>query len=296
MKRVFVALYASAALTAAVAQESGADRATVTQKAVLVERLLHDSPVAQRVRSGASDEARALFAAAEALFTHGQTLLARGETAAADRLLTEALWQIGKARELAPPSPAAALEERVRYAQLAQTLESLAGAYAAHVARLSPVLAAQGDEDLQRVTQAINRARDLAASERYGDAVALLERTQRDLLISHQRLLGVEPIVYDRRFAGVEEEARFELERNRDYERLVPLAVREFKPGPEALARVEEEVKRSRALTARATKQLQAGRPAVALRLLQESTEALQRALAAAGLVVPQTMPESANR
>jgi hypothetical protein len=296
MKRALAGLCAVFALAVAGAQQAGPDRATVAQKAALVERLLHDSPVAHRVRTGASDEARALFAAAEALYTHGQALLARGETAAADRLLTEALWQIGKARELVPTPPAASLEDRVRYAQLTQTVESLAGAYAAYVARLSPMLAEQGDEDLQRVTQAINRARDLAASERYRDAVELLERTQRDLLITQQKLLGVEPIVYDRRFAGVEEEARFELERNRDYERLVPLAVREFKPGPEALARVDREVRRSRALTAQATKQLQAGRPAAALRLLQESTEGLQRALAAAGLVVPQTMPEGASR
>ena len=85
------------------------------------------------------------------------------------------------------------------------------------------------------------------------------------------------------------EEFDFELERHRSFERLVPLAVVQYRPTPEARILVDRYVAQARDLRERA--QALVGSDAMAaIKHLTDGTDSLRRALQAAGLVVPQIM------
>jgi hypothetical protein len=101
--------------------------------------------------------------------------------------------------------------------------------------------------------------------------------------------LAGQTLVVRRQFTTAKEEFDFELERHRSFERLVPLAVAQLRPAPQQLQRVERytaDAKRLRE-SAEAAAALDAG---AAVRQVTEGTNALRRALQAAGLVIPQTM------
>lgn len=101
--------------------------------------------------------------------------------------------------------------------------------------------------------------------------------------------LAGQTLVVRRQFATAKEEFDFELERHRSFERLVPMAVAQLRPGPQQLQLVERYTADARRLRegAEAAAPLDA---AAAVRQVTEGTNALRRALQAAGLVIPQSM------
>jgi hypothetical protein len=110
------------------------------------------------------------------------------------------------------------------------------------------------------------------------------------MLADFQMLLGGQALIYSRAFPQPQDEYPFELERNRSYESLVPLAMTEYRPDKDAQAVIDRYVRENKALQEQAQKQAAARNLKAAVQSLQNGTEALQRALQAAGLVVPQTM------
>ena len=119
---------------------------------------------------------------------------------------------------------------------------------------------------------------------------SLIEQALTLLLKDALTRLDGQTLVYDRRFASSREEYAHELQRNRSYEALVPLAVLEYRPSREAQALIDRYVKQSRALRERAESQAATNDHAQAILTLVEGTDGLQRALQASGLTVPQTM------
>ena len=95
--------------------------------------------------------------------------------------------------------------------------------------------------------------------------------------------------MYDVRFADRKEEFDFELERFRSFERLVLLALLEFRPSAEARVLVDRYVAQAGELRQRGESQF-ARDPLAAIKDVTDATDALRRALQAAGLSVPQTM------
>lgn len=202
----------------------------VSQKLGMVERILNQSALPQRVLASANETAQRHLANARELLVHAKLLVAAGEPPGADSVLNGAIWEIGRARQLVPDPQAREASERARTTQ---------------------------QED-------------------------------RQMLEAATRLAG-QTIVYDRRFREPRQEFDHELERHRSFERLVPIALERFRPGPEAVARIEQLVGQARSLRERG-EAAAAADLAAGIRLLVESTDRLLLALQAAGLVVPQTM------
>jgi hypothetical protein len=142
---------------------------------------------------------------------------------------------------------------------------------------------------LARADLLADQAGQLARANRYIEANKQLDAALMLLLRDASARLAGHTIVYDVRFADRHEEFAFELERHRSFERLVPLALLEFRPAPEARALAERNVTQARELRERAEAQF-ARDPLAAIKDISDGTDALRRALQAAGLVVPQTM------
>lgn len=260
----------------------------VDQKIAMIDKVLNRSPVAARVLKSQNEQARRHFTNARELVAHAQSLAGAGQLRGADALLNEAIWEVSRAQQLVPDQGSQQAGERARYAQLEDSVIALQ-----RTALIAlPPLGSRNAESGERTARAnalVEQAVALARSDRYIEANRLLDQALVLLLRDASVRLAGHTIVYDHRFANRREEFDFELARFRSFERLVPLAVLEFRPAAEALALVDRHVSQARELRERA--EAQASRDALAaIRDVVEGTEALRRALNATGLVVQQTM------
>jgi hypothetical protein len=280
--------------TLATAQAQGGARpAEVTpqaleQKATMVDRLLYNSPVAARVGSSQNADARRHFGDARELLTHARALATSGVLRGADALLNEAIREIGRAQQLVPDQTARLVEERARFQQLVDSVDALLRTYPS--IDLKPDAAAAAELSHGRARTAMQQARAIADDGRVVEANRLLDASLGLLLKDALTRFDGQTLIYDRRFASTREEFAYELERHRSYEALVPLAVLEYRPSQEARALIERYLGQGRSLRDRAQAQADGNDPATGLKTLNEGIDALQRALQAAGLAVPQTM------
>lgn len=269
--------------------EAGSHRRLIEHKAVLVQRILADSPVVQRIRASGNDEAKRHLNGAVEKYLQAVTLVGDGLNKEADTAINEAMSLIGRARRLVPDPVKRIVEQRARYAQLLDSTQSMIASARRHAARIG----ARGDadetqRDIVRASGLIEEARSLADAERIDDANRALLAAERALLGGISRMLGSAALDYTPRFESASEEYRYEMERFRSFHDLVPVAVAEFKPPQEAVQLVGRYVEQSAQLRDSAAAQAERREYASALGAIREATGWLQRALTAAGLVVPQ--------
>lgn len=264
-------------------------RAAVEQKTTMLDRLLFNSPLAARIGGGSSDDARRHFTNARELLNHARALTGTGQLRGADALLNEAIWEIGRAQQLAPDPAVRLADERARYQQLKDSVDALLRTYQIG-SEGAPRPDTPTERSAARALTAADHARIEADQGRIGQANRLLEQALTLLLKDALSRLNGQTLVYDRRFASSREEYAFEAERFRSYEALIPLALVEFRPSKEARALIERYVRQGRAARDRAETQAAANDHASAILSVVEGTDVLQRALQASGLTVPQTM------
>jgi hypothetical protein len=258
-------------------------RRALEQKIEFAGVLVQRSPLATRINSSSSDEARELLRQAIDHHRAAVAALTAGDLQAAERDANQAILSVGKARQLVPDDMRRAIEQRVRYQELRATTETLVAAYERHRQAAAQPIDAEWSETLRM----LDRAQTLHASERLGEATGVLVDAQQRLLRQMSALLGNQTIDYTVRFESSRQEFDYELARYRSMEGLVPAALKEFNPRPEARASVDSHVERSRRLVSTAQRQV-ADRPETAVATLREAVIEVQRALNAAGLVVPQ--------
>lgn len=282
------------AMSQAFAQAVEAERPVPTvqaveQKLTMLDRVLNQSPVVARVAASGNEKARKHIANARELSLHARTLTTMGQLRGADSLANEAIIEVSRAQQLVPDPGSQQAGERARFAQLEDSVAALR--------RTAEIALPQGDarasEAAQRVsarvTELVQQATMLARADKYIEANRQLDQAVVLLLRDASTRLAGQTLVYDRKFASRDEEFAFELARHRSFERLVPLAIMEYKPSPEAAQLVQRHVAEARELREAAEGTL-ARDALLAIRKVNEGTEALRRALQAAGLVVPQTM------
>lgn len=260
----------------------------VRQKETLVKSLLGDSPVAARIAASSSDEAKKLFATAQDSYAQAVLHLQTGDMGRAEQLLNDAMWNIGRARQLVPDAAARVIEERVRYARMLEAIEALRASYTRHAQRARSKAAAPArDREAERIEAMVEEAKAQMNADRTGEALRTLEEAEKGLLVAMNRILGAATLDYAERFDSPAEEFGYELERNHSFVDLVPIALAELKPNEDARRLIERYMEQNRDLRTRA--QGEAGRQdyAAALKTIRAGTGYLQRALLAAGLVVP---------
>ena len=274
-------LLLAAAGAAGAADDSA--RAQVEQRVRLTARLIADSPTAQRILSSGQRDAVAHFDEGRVHQALAEDLLARGDLAGARRAAEEALRHVGMARRLVPDAPALQAAARQRYEQLLASADRLVAAWRS---RARP--AQLDDGDMLQAGSLLGSARSLAQASRFEDATQALASAERHLLDAINRLLHAQTLDYTERAATPAEEFALEVARHQSLADLVPIALADLKPAPEALALIERYQGASRALRAQAAQSQQRGDSAQALAHIRQALANLQRALAAAGVATPQ--------
>jgi hypothetical protein len=261
---------------------------TIEQKSAMLDRLLNHSPVAARIAASGNEHARKHFATARELLAHARELAADGALRGADGLLNEAIFEVSRAQQLVPDPGSQQAAERARYAQLEDSVAALRRTALIALPVEAPGRKQSREEVVARADVLVDQAASLARSNRYIEANKQLDAALMLLLQDASVRLTGHTIVYDLRFADRKEEFQFELERFQSFERLVPLALLEFRPSPEARVLVDRHVAQAVELRQRGETQF-ARDPIAAIKDVTEGTDALRRALQAAGLEVPQS-------
>jgi len=260
--------------------------ALVRQKEAFAARLLADVPAMERIAASGHAEATQLLERASGDYRKALAALEAGDRTRANALLNDVIGAMARARHLVPDPAAQLREERSRYAQLMASLDSLRASYRAHLAHLDRDVL--DDPAWRAVERLIGEARALETARRLHDANRVLLQAESLQLDAFGPLLSGKTLDYTAHFTNPADEFRFELERHMDYDALVPLAIAELNPTEGARRLVERYVATSVEMRRNAHRRAAAGDFSGALATIRAGTVYLQRALLAAGLVVPQ--------
>jgi hypothetical protein len=274
------------AAPACAADDEAAQRVQTEQKLKLSARLVSDPVAQQRIAGSGLPAAQAHLDEARVHQALAEDLYAQGDLAGARRAADDALRHASAARRLVPDDSARQAAAKQRLEQLLASVERLVDSARA---RSQP-----GDDgqDLAAALGLVSVARQQAQDTRYEAAQKTLAQAERHLLAGLHRTLvrapdGSATLDYTERAATPAQAYVQALARHRGLAELLPIAVRDLRPAPEALAQVERYGETARSLEAQALQQYQSGAPDEALALLRNATLYVQRALNAAGLVAP---------
>ncbi len=291
---VFLALgvMQAAHAQAPVQQGAGGIPAGLAQKQAFARSLVEDAAVAERIQASQDAEALRLFALAKENYARALASMKGGDYAGAEKQLNEAMSAMGKARRLAPDAAALAAKQRVEYAQKLESVETLEKSYRNYLKGSGRKPGAPGNETDESAILGISRlleaARKYAKEDRPGDALRALEKAEQVMRTALNRVLGSTMLEYDQKFETPAEEHAFELERNRSYLELIPVAIAEFKPTDEAKQNIENLVKQAREAVGQSREYAAQKDYPRALASVRTGTEYLLNALAIAGLAVTQ--------
>lgn len=254
-------------------------RVQVEQKIKLSASLVGDRATAQRIAASGHVQAMAHLDEGRVHQSHAEDLLARGDYAGARQAADEALRHLGMARRLVPDGALKVAAARARHEQQLASVERLLESW-----RARPGADGQALTDVMGL---LGQSRAAAQEQRYDEAQQRLAAAERQMLEGLSRTLGSNTLDYTLRPGTPAEEFQQELARQRGFAELVPLALRDLKPRPEAVTLVERYSETSQSLRGQALQRFEQGATDEALVHIRNATLYLQRALQAAGLVSP---------
>lgn len=269
-------------LASATAAEPDAARAQVDQRLRLTAAMMSDSATAQRIAG--SGNARAIAHLDEGRVHHALAvdLLNKGDVAGARAAADEALKHLGLARRLAPGGAARAAVAQQRFKEMEASLDRLLASWRERAGAGAP------DNDQLAAQELLARARAQAGESRFDEAVQSLVSAETHVLSGMNRLLHARTLDYTARAHTPAEEFELELARHGSLMELVPLALRDLDPRPDARVLIERYTEASATLRQQAQQQFKAGDAPAALANLRNALLYVQRALTSAGLVIPQ--------
>jgi hypothetical protein len=283
-----VAAFAAPAEAKTASPAASISRQLVEQKLDLMKRVLSDSPAARRIEASSNAAAKKYLASAQENYRSALSSIKNNDLLAADKQLNDATALMGKARHLVPDPLTRSAEQRAQFTQMLDSVESLRVSYQGQVQRARPQRGEADDALLAKAAKLVDRARNFAQAEQLALATKSLAEAQRALMIGLGRVLGSKTVEYAQRFESPAEEYAFELERNRSYADLIPIAMDAFRPGADAAREARHLVDGDRGLREQAQRHAAARDYRAALTALRSGTTQLQNALASVGLRVPQ--------
>lgn len=261
--------------------ETPPDRGQVERRLQSVKTLIESSSAARQIEASGNAGAQAQRNKARQLRRHAEEAFDAGDLRSASGLLDDAARQMFEgARMIAGERD----KTENLAAALAARLESARALLAAH-RRISAEKPASGSADAaKRIEGMLNEAGDHLAAQRYGEARPLVDQAYLMAKASIGAMRGGDTLVRSLTFASKEEEFHYEIDRNDTHRMLLQILVEKQSAGAGAgqgfVARAAELRREADAAARRADY-------ANAIRLLEEATRELVRAIRGAGVFIP---------
>lgn len=270
----------SAPVRAATVSESSVD-----SKLALVGKMVAPGGAGDAIARGPDAEAKAQLELARGRLAKAREARSEGRLTDADALATEALSVFSGALRRVQSSKQNAQQARRRYEEVRDRVVGFHEAYQRVIAEKPR--ARGGVIDDGAVETALRQAQGAAHEERWADATTQLAAIAEKLELALTRLRDRETLVQELKFANVEEEYRYERNRNRSYEMLVEIAMDEQRIPARHRDSATGVLGTNRDARDQAESLAGGGDARAALKLLEDSTGRLIGVLRAAGYPIP---------
>lgn len=262
---------------------ASADNPPLESRLQSLETLIERSSVARQIEAAGIPEATEQRARAREALKAARDAERAGDAAAAERHLAEARrFMIEGARLAAPES----LAKEKALGDFERRLESTRALLGAQKRVSAEKGSASGAEAVRTVEARLDAALRLRAEGRLPAALEQLEQAYLIAKASLSSLRSGDTLVRSLNFASKEEEYRYEVDRNDTHQMLVRVLLQGTQPaaGEAAVATL---VERARGLRARADEAARRNDHAAAVKLLEDSTGELVKAIRGAGVYIP---------
>jgi len=294
MKKTALALALATLCGTALAQAPAPDSAAARLQAAPVDRdalnfnmesvgkLLETSSAARQIDASKSDAAMVRRDRARETYKAAQAALAAGDLARASQLLTETRSQFFDAVRAAAPEEVTAKKYENDYKMRLESVNALLGAYK-RVANEKGSAVKGVSETVAQIEKNVAEAAKLAQASKYKEGRAELDRAYLVAKAGVSGLRSGDTLVRSLNFANKEEEYHYEIDRNNTHQMLIEVLVSE-KRGD---AMVQGFVAKARELRVKAEAAAAAKDYDSGVKLLEESTAELVRAIRGAGIYIP---------
>lgn len=252
-----------------------------------VGKLLESSSAARQIEASKAPEAIVRRDKAQELYKAARSALQAGDLGKASALLTEVRSTFFEAVRFAAPEEVTAKKLENDYKLRLDSVNALLGAYK-RVANEKGSGAKAVNETVTQINQAVNEAAKLAQAGKYKEGRAELDRAYLVAKAGISTLRSGDTLVRSLNFANKEEEYQYEIDRNDTHHMLIKVLVDEKRATNPALdQQVSAFIVKATELRAAAEKAAARKDHGQAVKLLEESTAELVRAIRNAGIYIP---------
>ncbi len=246
-----------------------------------VETLIEKSSAARQIEQSAIPEALARRNVAREFFQKAKAALAAGDLASASRLLPEASVKMFEAVRLAAPEQVTKGKQLDDLKARAESVRALLAAQQRIAAEKKGVPGAA--ETTALLEKLVKQGEDLTASEDVKGAREVLDRAYLVAKAAIGSMRSGDTLVRSLTFASKKEEYAYEVDRNDTHKMLLKVTADDERKS----AKAAEGMARASSLRIEADAAAGKGDYAGAIKLLEDSTRELVRAIRGAGLYIP---------
>lgn len=247
-----------------------------------VGKLLEISSAARQIETSKVPEALAKREKARELYKSAQTALAAGELQKTSQFLTDVRMTFFDAVRLAAPDEVTAKKLEDNYRARLDSVNAMLGAYK-RVANEKGSAAKGVDETISFIERGIADAAKLAQAGKYKEGRGELDRVYLVAKAGISNLRGGDTLVRSLSFASKEEEYKYEIDRNNTHQMLIKVLLSE----KSADNMTQGFIAKAKELRAQAEATANGKDYATGVKLLEESTAELVRAIRSAGIYIP---------
>lgn len=278
MSRLFAAFVLASFTLGAAAQE----REQVERRVQSVGTLIESSSAAKQIDSSGVAAARERRDNARLIHREAVVALAANDAAGASKLLDQAAREMMDGARLAKPEQVAGEKHKRDFEA---RMESARALLAAQQRITKEKGAGREAQDAARsIERQIGEAQTIAAQGRYEDARPVLDRAYLTARVSIESMRRGDTLVRSLNFASKREEYDYEIDRNDTHAMLIKVLLADRKDAAGAMAPFTE---KAAALRVEAEAQAKKGDHAAGIKLLEDSTRELVRAIRSGGIYIP---------
>lgn len=263
-------------------QAAKIDKESLSFNMESVGKLIETSSAARQIDSSKAPEAQDKRQKARELYKSAQAALAADDLPKAAQLLTDVRAMFFDAVRLAAPEEVTAKKLESDYRARLDSVNALLGAYK-RVANEKGSAAKGVGETVAQIEKGVAEGAGLAQTGRYKEARAALDRAYLVAKAGISGLRSGDTLVRSLNFASKEEEYQYEIDRNNTHQMLIEVLLSEKR----ADSVVQGFIAKAKDLRAQAEAAANGRDYTTGVKLLEESTTELVRAIRGAGIYIP---------
>lgn len=263
-------------------QATRIDKDTLSFNMESVGKLIETSSAARQIDSSKAPEAQDKREKARDLYKSAQAALAAGDLPKASQLLTDVRATFFDAVRLAAPEEVTAKKLENDYKARLDSVNALLGAYK-RVANEKGSAAKGVNETVAQIERGVAEAAKLAQNGKYKEGRSELDRAYLVAKAGVSGLRSGDTLVRSLNFASKEEEFHYEIDRNNTHQMLIEVLASEKRTD----SLVQGFIAKAKELRAQAEAAANSKDYATGVKLLEDSTSELVRAIRSAGIYIP---------